>query len=284
MQNQALIQTSCFAVLLWNLILEFAEVRRMNWAWMLFVYVKAIAIHDHFNVEMTSCFNVVRNKQHNWGKTIRSYKIYGNRLLISPFSNTQSCKVSCLKLVTRAALITTHKVRHETRVYSSCLAQFGLFFLPEKYAVKEVDFFSHHFTTWRFSKWTLRASRRLFKVKNRVYNQKALRQKYFQILLHFNFWVREQNKSKSAIQMNTSSSPIILDQPLYIFYFTCFEVIVNSWIKQKMLYLKSPLTSLGYILSWTTTKALATTFKVDENSLKGLFNDPHCLLFRPFSK
>ena len=81
---------------------------------MLFVYVKAIAIFDHFNVEMTSCFNVVRNKQHNWGKTIRSYKIYGNRLLISPFSNTQSCKVSCLKLVTRVALITKHKVRHET--------------------------------------------------------------------------------------------------------------------------------------------------------------------------
>ena len=51
-----------------------------------------------------------------------------------------------------------------------------------------------------------------------------------------------------------------------------------------MLYLKSPLTSLGYILSRTTTKALATTFKVDENSLKGLFNDSHCLLFRPFSK
>ena len=40
-----------------------------------------------------------------------------------------------------------------------------------------------------------------------------------------------------------------------------------------MLYLKSPLTSLSYILSWTTTKALATTFKVDENSLKGRFND-----------
>lgn len=175
-----------------TVILEFAEVRRMNWAWMLFVYVKAIAIHDHFNVEMTSCFSVVRNKQHNWGKTIRSYKIYGNRLLISPFSNTQSCKVSCLKLVTTAALITTHKVRHETRVYSSCLAQFGLFFLPEKYAVKEVDFFSHHFAIWKFSKWTLRGSRRLFKVKNRVYNQKALRQNCFQILLHFNFWVCEQ--------------------------------------------------------------------------------------------
>lgn len=90
-----------------------------------------------------------------------------------------------------------------------------------------------------------------------------------------------QNQSKSVIQMNTSSSPIITDQPLYIFY---FEVIVNSWLKQKMLYLKSPLTSLGYILSWTTTKALATTFKVDENSLKELFNDSHCLLFRPFSK
>ena len=40
-----------------------------------------------------------------------------------------------------------------------------------------------------------------------------------------------------------------------------------------MLYLKSPLTSLSYILSWTTTKALATTFKVGENSLKGRFND-----------
>lgn len=149
-------------------------------------------------IEMTSCFNVVRNKQHNWGKTIRSYKIYGNRLLISPFSNTQSCKVSCLKLVTRAALITKHKVRHETRVYSSYLAQFGLFLLPEKYAVKEVDFFSHHFATWKFSKWTLRESRRLFKVKNRVYNQKALRQNYFQILLHFNFWVCEQNQLKSV--------------------------------------------------------------------------------------
>lgn len=170
----------------------------MNWGWMLFVYVKAIAIFDHFNVEMTSCFNVVRNKLHNWGKTIRSYKIYGNRLLISPFSNTQSCKVSCLKLVTRVALITKHKVRHETRVYSSCLAQFGLFLLPEKYAVKEVDFFSHHFATWKFSKWTLRESRRLFKVKNRVYNQKALRQNYFQILLNFNFWVCEQNQSKSV--------------------------------------------------------------------------------------
>jgi len=109
---------------------------------MLFVYVKAIAIHDHFNLEMTSCFHVVRKKQPNWFKTIRSYQIYGNRLLISPFSNTRSCKVSRVKLVTTAALITTHKVRHETRVYSSCLAQFGLFFVPEKYAVKEVDFFA----------------------------------------------------------------------------------------------------------------------------------------------
>ena len=47
-------------------------------------------------------------------------------------------------------------------------------------------------------------------------------------------------------------------------------MIVNSCIKQKMLYLKSPLTSLGYILSWTTTKALATTFKVDK---KGHFKE-----------
>lgn len=105
--------------------------RLMNWAWMLFVYVKAIAIQDQFNVEMTSCFNVVRKKRHNWGKTIRSSKIYGNRLLL-PFNNNRSYKVSCLKLVTTAALITTNKVRHKTRVYSSCLTQFGLFFLPEK--------------------------------------------------------------------------------------------------------------------------------------------------------
>ena len=39
-----------------------------------------------------------------------------------------------------------------------------------------------------------------------------------------------------------------------------------------MLYLKLPLTFLGYILSWTTTKAIATTFKVDENSIKGRFD------------
>ena len=257
----------------------------MNWGWMLFVYVKAIAIFDHFNVEMTSCFNVVRNKQHNWGKTIRSYKIYGNRLLISPFSNTQSCKVRCLKLVTRVALITKHKVRHETRIYSSSLAQFGLFLLPEKYAVKEVDFFSHHFATWKFSKWTLRESRRLFKVKNRAYNQKALRQNYFQILLHFNFlslWTKSVKISQNRLFKWIHLAVLSLWTNLFTFFY--FEVIVNSWLKQKMLYLKSPLTSLGYILSWTTTKGLATTFKVDENLLKGLFNDSHCLLFRPFSK
>ena len=70
---------------------------------------------------------------------------------------------------------------------------------------------------------------------------------YYSILTFESVNKISQNQSKSAIQMNTCRSPIIMDQPLYIFYFTCFEVIVNSWLKQKMLYLKSPLTSLWHI-------------------------------------
>lgn len=69
-------------------------------------------------------------------------------------------------------------------------------------------FLCHHFATWNFSKWILRESRRVNKVKNRVYNPKAVSQNYFEILLYFNFWVCEHNQSKSAIQMNTSSSPV----------------------------------------------------------------------------